>query len=239
MDVPKAAAPLAATTNVRGMFDRIAVRYDAANRVMSAGVDKLWRRAAMAPLLKDVGPNPCILDLGAGTLDGSLAIARRAPGARVASADFARQMLRVGQHKLGAQASQIGAHVADGHCLPYATTAFDGAFSAFCVRNLVHRHTAFAELRRVVKPGAAVVILEFFKPRKKRWFFDSFYNKHVLPWVGFAITGDRHAYQYLPESIAAFATRLQVEDELRAAGFSSVNGKDLFPGGVASLVVAR
>lgn len=239
MAAPKAAAPLAATTNVRGMFDRIAFRYDAANRVMSAGVDKLWRRAALAPLLHGLPANPCILDLGAGTLDGSLAIARRVPRSRVASADFARQMLRVGQHKLGAQAAQIGAHVADGHCLPYATAAFDGAFSAFCVRNLVERPTAFAELRRVVKPGAAVVILEFFRPARTRWFFDKFYNKYVLPWVGFAITGDRHAYQYLPESIAAFATRAQVEDELRAVGFASVGGKDLFPGGVASLVVAR
>ncbi|MDX2019365.1 MAG: ubiquinone/menaquinone biosynthesis methyltransferase [Deltaproteobacteria bacterium] len=239
MVAPKAAAPLAATTNVRGMFDRIAFRYDAANRVMSAGVDKLWRRAAMAPLLKGTGANPCILDLGAGTLDGSLAIARRAPGARVASADFARQMLRVGQQKLGTQAARIGAHVADGHCLPYATAAFDGAFSAFCVRNLVHRDVAFAELRRVVKPGAAVVILEFFRPEKPRWFFDQLYNKYVLPWVGFAITGDKDAYQYLPESIAAFATRAQLQEELRAAGFASVSGKELFPGGVASLVVAR
>ena len=239
MAPPNATAPLAATTNVRGMFDRIAVRYDAANRVMSAGVDKLWRGAALAPLLKGTGPNPCILDLGAGTLDGSLAIAKRAPGARVASADFARQMLRVGQHKLREHAAQIGAHVADGHCLPYAAAAFDGAFSAFCVRNLVHRDTAFAELRRVVKPGAAVVILEFFRPEKPRWFFDKFYNKYVLPWVGFAITGDRDAYRYLPESIEAFATRAQVQDELRAAGFTTVSGKDLFPGGVASLVVAR
>src|SRR5687768_18124149 len=96
------APPLAQSTNVRGMFDRIARRYDAANRVMSAGVDVLWRRKAMGPLLEGLGETPTVLDLGAGTLDGSLEIARRRPGARVVAADFAGQMLRVGRHKTGA-----------------------------------------------------------------------------------------------------------------------------------------
>lgn len=242
LPTPVASPPLAATTNVRGMFDRIAGRYDAANRVMSAGVDKRWRQAALPPLFETAGAAPCILDLGAGTLDGSIAIAKQAAGARVAAADFAQQMLRVGTRKLGAQAQQIGAHGADGHQLPYRTAVFDGAFSAFCVRNLVHRSVAFAELRRVVKPGATLVVLEFFRPTKKsafRWLFDNVYNKHILPWVGFAVTGDRKAYRYLPDSIEAFATRAQVEDELRAAGFANVSGKDLFPVGVASVVVAR
>ena len=235
-------APLAATTNVRGMFDRIAVRYDAANRVMSMGIDKRWRRAALPALLQTAGDAPCILDLGAGTMDGSIAIARRSPAARIAAADFAQQMLHAGTHKLAKHARQIGAHGADGHRLPYRADVFDGAFSAFCVRNLVHRTVAFAELRRVLRPGATLVILEFFRPRKRgwlRWLFDGVYNKRILPWVGFAITGDKDAYRYLPDSIEAFATRAQVESELKAAGFASVTGQDLFPAGVASLVVAR
>lgn len=242
LSTPVTTTPLAATTDVRGMFDRIAGRYDAANRVMSAGVDKRWRQEALPPLFETAGEAPCILDLGAGTLDGSIAIAKHSSGARVAAADFAQQMLRAGIHKLGTHAQQIGAHGADGHQLPYRTAAFDGAFSAFCVRNLVHRSVAFAELRRVVKPGATLVILEFFRPVSATWFrwvFDNVYNKHILPWVGFAVTGDRKAYRYLPDSIEAFATRTQIQDELRAAGFANVSGKDLFPAGVASVVVAR
>lgn len=234
--------PLAATTNVRGMFDRIAPRYDVANRVMSAGVDKRWRKAALEPLFETAGESPCILDLGAGTMDGAVAIAKHSPQARVAAADFAQQMLRVGTSKLGEQADRIAPHGADGHRLPYRTGVFDGAFSAFCVRNLVHRSVAFAELRRVVRPGATLVIIEFFRPAKPtalRWLFDNIYNARILPWVGFAITGDRDAYRYLPDSIAAFATCDQVQDELRAAGFAHVKAKPLFPVGVASLVVAR
>ncbi len=243
MIVPSAsqpvAEPLAAHTNVRGMFDRIAGRYDRANRVMSAGVDKRWRKAALAPLLQTAGESPCILDLGAGTLDGALEIVRKAPGARVAAADFSQAMLRVGTHKLASAGNRIAPHAADGHRLPYKTAAFDGIFTAFCVRNLVHRSVAFAELRRVLKPGASLVVLEFFRPEHTRWFFDGLYNKHVLPLVGWAISGDRDAYRYLPDSIAAFASRAQVEDELRAAGFADVSGRDLFPAGVASLVVAQ
>lgn len=240
--MPAASAPpppsLAARTDVRGMFDRIAGRYDAANRVMSAGVDKRWRKQALLPLLETAGAAPCLLDLGAGTLDGSIEIARRAPGARVAAADFAQQMLRVGVGKVPAPAC-VAPHGADGHHLPYRAQVFDGAFSAFCVRNLVNRPQAFAELRRVLKPGARLVVLEFFRPERPRFFFDRLYNKHILPLVGWAVTGDRDAYRYLPDSIAAFASRREVQGELEAVGFASVTGRELFPAGVASLVVAQ
>ena len=231
--------PLAPHTDVRGMFDRIAERYDTANRVMSAGVDKRWRKAALAPLLHTAGDSPCILDLGAGTLDGALEIVHKATGARVAAADFSKRMLHMGSRKLGALSARIAPHAADGHFLPYRGQAFDGVFTAFCVRNLANRPVAFTELRRVLKPGGSLVVLEFFRPERTRWFFDKFYNRHVLPLVGWAISGDKAAYQYLPNSIAAFATRTQVEQELRDVGFSQVTGRDLFPAGVASLVVAR
>ena len=101
------------TTDVRGMFDRIAGRYDAANRVMSVGVDLLWRRKAMGPLLEGLGDAATVLDLGAGTLDGALEIRRRRPDTRVVAADFSSEMLRVGRAKPGAQ--QIATHAADGH----------------------------------------------------------------------------------------------------------------------------
>ena len=142
---------------VRGMFDRIAHRYDAANHAMSAGVDVLWRRRAMAPLLAELPQGGRVLDLGAGTLDGALAIRRRRPDARVVAADFAREMLRVGRGKRGA--GSIATHAADGHDLAYASGAFAAAFSAFCVRNLRDLPRALGELRRVLAPGAALVVL--------------------------------------------------------------------------------
>jgi demethylmenaquinone methyltransferase/2-methoxy-6-polyprenyl-1,4-benzoquinol methylase len=235
-----------AVHDVRGMFDRIAGRYDAANRVMSAGVDVLWRRKAMNALLENLPEAPRLLDLGAGTLDGALEIVRRRPGARVAGADFAREMLKVGTHKLAGRpgaAERIAAHAADGHQLPYASRAFDGAFSGFCVRNLHNLPKALVELRRVVKPGGTIVILEFFRPASpRRWsrlFFDRFYNARVLPLLGWAVTGDKAAYQYLPASIARFLSRAEFEQALQLAGFSQVRGEDLFPGAVASMVVGR
>lgn len=235
---PADVVPPSQTTDVRAMFERIAPRYDSANRAMSAGIDILWRRRAMKSLLAGMGDTPRILDLGAGTLDGALEIVRRKPGATVAAADFAREMLRVGRKKL-TPAQAIATHAADGHRLPYGTGVFDGAFSAFCVRNLADLPVALGELRRVVRPGGTIAILEFFRPASPRLFFDRFYNARVLPLIGWAITGDREAYRYLPDSIQRFASRPEFEDRLRAAGFSAVEGTDLFPSGVASLVVAR
>ena len=227
----------ASGVDVRGMFDRIAGRYDRANRIMSAGVDVLWRRKAIKALLAGLGDSPCVLDLGAGTLDGSLEILRRCKGAQVFAADFARQMLVLGRRKPGA--TNVAVHVADGHCLPYQSQAFDGAFSAFCVRNLRDLGRGMAELRRTVRPGGRIAILEFFRPARRRPFWDGFYNARVLPLLGRAVTGDAAAYRYLPESIAAFVSRAEFEDGLRAAGFASVRGQDLFPAGVASLVLAE
>ena len=227
----------ASGVDVRGMFDRIAGRYDRANRIMSAGVDVLWRRKAIKALLAGLGDSPRVLDLGAGTLDGSLEILRRCQGAQVFAADFARQMLVAGRRKAGA--AKVTVQVADGHCLPFRSEAFDGAFSAFCVRNLRDLDRGMAELRRTVRPGGRIAILEFFRPVRRRPFWDGFYNARVLPLLGRAVTGDAAAYRYLPESIAAFVSRAEFEDGLRASGFASVRGQDLFPAGVASLVLAE
>lgn len=223
--------------NVRGMFDRIAHRYDHANRVMSAGIDVLWRRKAISLLMRGTPDDARFLDLGAGTLDGALAIAAKSPTATVVAADFARNMLAAGRRKKGAD--RISAQVADGHALPYRDQVFDGAFSAFCVRNLYDLPRALAELRRVLRPGAQVAILEFFRPEKRRWFWDGFYNPHVLPLLGRAITGDRAAYEYLPDSIGRFRSLAEFLGLLREAGFADAAGTPLFPSGIASLVTAR
>ncbi len=227
-----------AGADVRSMFNRVAPRYDAANRVMSAGIDTVWRRKAIARLLEGLGDAPRILDLGAGTLDGALEIARRSPGARLAAADFAREMLRAGRGKLPRRLDRVDTHAADAHHLPYRDGAFDGAFSAFCVRNLRDLPAGLRELRRVVRPGGRVVILEFLRPEHTRFFFDRIWNAHVLPLVGWAVTGDRAAYRYLPQSIAHFRSSAEFEALLREVGFAEVEAKPLFPSGVATMVVA-
>jgi len=234
-----AVASLAETgADVQDMFNRVARRYDAANRIMSMGVDVAWRKKAIARLLDGLGEAPRLLDLGAGTLDGALEIARRAPGARVAAADFAREMLRAGRGKLPAGSSRIETHAADGHHLPYRDGAFDGAFSAFCVRNLRDLPAGLRELRRVVRPGGRVVILEFLRPEHTRFFFDRIWNAHVLPLLGWAVTGDRAAYRYLPESIAHFRSSAEFSALMREVGFGEVECRPLFPSGVATMVVA-
>jgi demethylmenaquinone methyltransferase/2-methoxy-6-polyprenyl-1,4-benzoquinol methylase len=222
--------------DVRGMFDRIAGRYDRANRILSAGVDGWWRRHAIRALVQGLGDAPAILDLGAGTLDGALAILARRPDARVCAADFSRNMLLAGMRKPAA--AGVAAQVADAHALPYREGAFDAAMAAFCVRNLRDLGRSLRELRRVVRPAGRVVILEFFRPSRRRPFWDGLYNERVLPLVGRVVTGDAAAYRYLPASIAAFVTRDEFENRLRDAGFADVRGRDLVPGGVASLVVA-
>jgi demethylmenaquinone methyltransferase/2-methoxy-6-polyprenyl-1,4-benzoquinol methylase len=227
--------------DVRGMFNRVARRYDAANRVMSAGVDILWRKKAIRWLAEGLrvdgaGEQPRILDLGAGTLDGALEIARRIPGAHVFGADFAREMLRVGREKIPAGAA-IETHAADGHRLPYRDCAFDGAFSAFCVRNFADLPVAMRELRRVVRPGGRLAILEFFRPERPRFFFDKIYNGRVLPLVGWAVTGDRDAYRYLPQSTAYLPSEDELRSMLTAAGFSNLR-KERLGGGAAQLLTA-
>ena len=234
---PGAHLPKDVREDIRGMFDRIAGRYDRANRIMSAGVDGLWRRKAIRALLAGLGDSPCVLDLGAGTLDGAIAILRRKPAAVVLGADFARNMLVEGLKK--PRAAKVAAQVADGHDLPYQNAVFDAAISAFCVRNLRDLEQAMTELRRVVRPGGRIAILEFFRPARRRVFWDGFYNARVLPLLGRAVTGDGAAYRYLPESIARFLPRAELEVLLRKVGFSTVTGADLFPAGVASLVVAE
>ena len=227
----------ASGTDIRGMFDCIAGRYDRANRIMSAGVDVLWRRKAIGKLLAGLGESPRVLDLGAGTLDGAIEMLRRRPMAQVFAADFARNMLVLGRKK--PRAAKVRIQVADGHALPYQHQSFDAALAAFCVRNLRVLDQGLAELRRVVRPGGRIAILEFFRPSRRRPFWDGFYNARVLPLLGRAVTGDEAAYRYLPESIAGFLTRAEFEARLRAAGFAEVQGGDLFPAGVASLVVAE
>jgi demethylmenaquinone methyltransferase/2-methoxy-6-polyprenyl-1,4-benzoquinol methylase len=174
-----------------------------------------------------------VLDACAGTLDLSQ-IAVEQAGARVIAADFSQGMLLRGRHKTAAELIR-----ADALRLPFADGTFAGALCGFGLRNLPDTRAGLAELRRVLRPGAPLVILEFFRPRRALTrVVQALYNQRVLPLVGSMISGEGSAYRYLVESIARFHTLPEVEAFAREVGFAAATGQDLTMG-VASLMVAR
>ena len=214
---------------VSKMFEGIAPTYDALNRIMSLGVDRGWRRKTVAALGEVRGRR--VLDICAGTLD--LAEMAERAGAQVIGADFAQAMLLRGRAKVSAPLVR-----ADAMKLPFAGGAFAGAMCGFGLRNLDDPLAGLREARRVLAPGARLVVLDLFRPRRAiTRAVQVLYNRRVLPALGGLISGDRAAYRYLASSIERFATREEVESLARAAGFTEVHGEDLTLG-VAALVVA-
>jgi len=216
------------------MFGRIAPTYDLLNRVLSAGFDVRWRRRAVRAL--GAAPGARVLDLCAGTLDLALELRRRRPDVRAVCADFALPMLARGRRKPGA--ASLACAGADALHLPFRPAGFDAAMIAFGMRNLDDPRAGLAELRRVLRPGAPLVVLEFFRPVSRgARLLHGVFNRAVLPAVGGAVSGDGGAYRYLPRSIEAFLSRSEFEACAVEAGFAQVLGEDLAPG-IASIVRA-
>jgi len=210
------------------MFDGIAPTYDALNRIMSFGIDRRWRKRALAALGPLAGRR--VLDVCAGTLD--LTRLCEQAGARPVAVDFAHEMLRGGAAK--ARAPRVRA---DAQRLPFADASFDGALCGFGLRNLDDPAAGLREARRVLRPGARLVVLDFFRPRRAvTRAIQVLYNRQILPLVGGWVSGDRAAYRYLASSIERFATREAVEALAYDAGFAEVDGEDL-TAGVAALVI--
>jgi demethylmenaquinone methyltransferase/2-methoxy-6-polyprenyl-1,4-benzoquinol methylase len=223
---------------VQRIFSEIAPRYDLLNRLLSGGIDKSWRRAAIAKLGVERRPSGTYLDLCAGTLDVGAAVSRT-PGfsGSVVGADFAEPMLRAGRGK--APAAVLLPVVADALALPIAAGSCDGAIVAFGIRNVIDMPAAFREILRVLTPGARFVILEFSTPRSAivRWTYE-LYSRRVLPLVGALISGHPTAYQYLPDSIAQFPSAEKLKLIMSDAGFANVSVTTL-TFGVAALHVGE
>jgi ubiquinone/menaquinone biosynthesis methyltransferase len=212
------------------MFSRIAHGYDRANRWMSLGTDERWRRRAVRDLVPpDSGHHPRVLDLCAGTMDSSLQIHNAYPHADVVAGDFSAGMLARGQSKLqGGAAARIHPRAMDAHELPAQDDAYDAIFCAFGVRNLSDLERATAEQARCLRPGGHLVVLEFFVPeRTTSAILHALYNRLVLPFIGWAATGDLAAYRYLPRSIGRFVTTGEYTDLLNARGFIDVRVEPL------------
>jgi len=218
---------------IRQMFDRIAPSYDRLNHLLTFNIDRRWRRRAVASL--SLPEQPRVLDLCAGTLDLSAELVRAHPRSFVAAADFSLPMLRSWASKAG---PRVGAVCADALTLPFASTSFDAVLCAFGVRNLASLGQGMDEMRRVLRPGGQLAVLEFFRP-ESGWSrgIQEVYNRWVLPWVGGAVSGDPAAYRYLAGSIAAFASVEEFQELLGSRGFTTPKPAALFPG-VATLVSA-
>ena len=226
---------------VAAMFSGIAAGYDRANRLLSCGIDILWRNLLLRRLNASFAPGGRrrVLDLAAGTLDVSLALARYVPGIEVLALDFCLPMLQAGGPKLdkaGAyERNRITRVAGNGLALPLADASVDAVTVAFGLRNMLPRKTALAEACRVLVPGGRLFVLEFGSASVPLW--GGLYNVYltrILPLLGGAISGDREAYTYLARTVTQFPVASALGQELHEAGFSSVAWESL-SGGIVYL----
>ena len=209
---------------VRSMFDRIAPVYDAMNRVMTAGLDRRWRRLTAAAVVR---PGDAVLDAACGT--GDLALAAAAAGGRVTGLDFSARMLEVARRKSSAVEWVRGDLLA----LPFDDASFDAAPVGFGVRNVEDLEAGLRELRRVLKAGGRLGVLEITRPRGPLRAFYSVWFDRVVPLLGRLLPGGS-AYTYLPASVRRFPGPDDLAALLRHAGFAEVEYR-LFAGGIVAL----
>jgi demethylmenaquinone methyltransferase/2-methoxy-6-polyprenyl-1,4-benzoquinol methylase len=229
-----AGAPDKAPQKIAGMFDAIAARYDLLNTVLSGGLDRYWRRRAIASL--QLTGNERLLDVCAGTADVAIGAARDARGARrVVGVDFSGSMLAHGWTKVhdAALADRVQLIRGDAMTLPVADAAVDAVTIAFGIRNVQRPEIACQELFRVLRNGGRVAILEFGTPHNPafapiyRW-----YSHNILPRIGRIVSRHEGAYTYLPESIGAFAYGREFCKILRHAGFAHAEARPFMFGAV-------
>lgn len=225
---------------VRGVFDRVASRYDLMNDVMSAGVHRLWKDAAAARL--NPQPGETIIDCAGGTGDMARRfadLARRArerrggEDAQILVIDYNAEMIAAGRAR-GLE-PEIAWAVGDAQKLPLPDACADAYVISFGIRNVTDIPAALREARRVLRPGGRFLCLEFSRPPAPALarLYDA-YSFRVIPFIGEQIAGDRASYQYLVESIRRFPDQKTFQSMIEAAGFRRA-GYTNFTGGVAAL----
>jgi len=220
---------------IRAMFGSIAPRYDLLNRLLSLGIDRRWRRFAVGKIgLSGAGR---VLDVATGTGDVALEIAARTPASvSIVGVDFCPEMIDLGRVKVegSAHANRITLQVAPCEEIPFEDKSFDAATISFGIRNVVDRFKGLSEMRRVLKDGGRIVILEFSTPTSP--LFRSLYHFYflkMLPVIGGAFSRFS-AYRYLPDSVLEFPSRESFKAMMTEVGFKEVRHFDL-TGGIATV----
>jgi demethylmenaquinone methyltransferase/2-methoxy-6-polyprenyl-1,4-benzoquinol methylase len=222
------------------MFDRIAPTYDVANRILSLGLDRGWRKRAARAL-----PNReslAVLDIATGTADLLLYFCKICPNiSRAVGVDMAEEMLLRAREKVSNSpfSKLVSLERADGASLPFKSASFDVVSIAFGIRNIVLKKQALSEMFRVLKSDGVALILEFSLPTNSlvRYFY-LIYFRHILPLLGSLISRDNKAYRYLNCSVESFPMPQIFKDELLEVGFQSVKVEPLSLG-IATLYSAR
>lgn len=217
---------------VRGVFSSVAQKYDVMNDLMSGGMHRLWKRFTVE--LANVRPGERVLDVAGGTADLSLAFARRAgPNGQVWLTDINHAMLSVGRDRTTDKGLLLPVAQCDAEKLPFPDNHFDLVTVAFGLRNMTHKDVALAEMRRVLKPGGRLLVLEFsqiWKPLSKAY---DVYSFKVLPWLGKKVANDSASYKYLAESIRMHPDQPTLAGMLGNAGLDRVEYFNLAAGAVA------
>lgn len=215
---------------VREMFDGIAGSYDKLNHIMSLNIDKCWRRKAIKKFITPDRPQN-ILDLACGTGDFSIATARLMhPDSHITAIDLSPGMLDIMRQK-AAQANledRISINTGDCEKLDFQDRTFDAVTIAFGIRNFENRETGLREIRRVLKNGGKIIILELSEPENPvvRWIYNIYFTK-IMPVIGRKISGNGKAYSYLPASVLGFPRKEKWMQTMKECGFASVTHKSL------------
>jgi demethylmenaquinone methyltransferase/2-methoxy-6-polyprenyl-1,4-benzoquinol methylase len=223
------------STAVNVMFARIARRYDLANRLLSGGVDRWWRRRLVAAV-REIHPQT-VLDLATGSGDVAFALGRSLPSdVAIIGLDFCRPMLEEAEAKKRRSGgfANVSFRPGDGLSLPLGDGSVDAVTIAFGLRNMADRRRALNEMRRVLRrPHGRLFVLEFSQPAS--WFRPVyyFYLQRALPRLAGLVTGDRAAYEYLGRTIGDFPDRAGLSAEIRDCGFSTVTATKMSLGIVA------
>lgn len=221
---------------VQRMFSSIAHRYDLNNTILSFGFHHHWKWVA-CQVVSEAHPNN-VIDIGAGTCDLSLMLARKFPvTCQIMAVDLNEEMLEVGVEKIRAAACEDRIHCCRGNAesLGFQSNVFDVAMAGFCIRNVGQLDIALQEIYRVIKPGGQFICLEFSRPTT-RWLRSLYdwYSLRILPWVGTLVAADQTAvYRYLPLSIREFPDQDALAGRMRRAGFNTVDYQNLSGGIVA------
>ncbi len=218
----------AKTEQVRQMFDSIAPAYDFMNRAMTLGIDMWWRRLAVKRL-RALSPTR-LLDVATGTGDFAIQLFKSLHPQHIMGIDLSQGMLDEARRKVEEKGlgKSISFHLGNCMALEMGDETFDAVTVAFGVRNFEHLQQGYQEMARVLRPGGMLCVLELSTPTHPiiRWFYD-LYTLHIIPWIGSIKSGDKSAYRYLPQSIAAVPQGDEMLEMMRKAGLREATFKRL------------